>query len=115
MFCVYTQTFPDSLHMADTGVFQHVLYHMFDHVKEEIFVHLDDGSKRFAQPPSLHSLSPVLAPNEGRARTKGGGRKGGLGSTRGPGPGSGREGLTRTYSNQTVSGKLAGGSRPWIV
>jgi hypothetical protein len=66
MFCVYTQTFPDSLHMADTGVFQHVLYHMFDHVKEEIFVHLDDGSKRFAQPPSLQSLSAVLAPHLGK-------------------------------------------------
>jgi hypothetical protein len=37
MFDVYTQTFPDSLHLADSGLFDSILFAMFADLRAKIF------------------------------------------------------------------------------
>jgi hypothetical protein len=45
-FCPYTQTLPDSLHLADLGVFQSILFAVFDDFKAKVFHYLDDAENR---------------------------------------------------------------------
>lgn len=40
-FCVYTQTLPDSLHMADVGVFSNLLFAILGYCRERIHGHLE--------------------------------------------------------------------------
>ena len=46
-FCVYTQTPPESLHLADLGLFQSILVTVFDDCKGKIFDWLDNGDKQW--------------------------------------------------------------------
>ena len=43
LFDVYTQCFPDSLHMADSGIFEHILIHVLDHTRSEIYSKFGDA------------------------------------------------------------------------
>ena len=67
MFDVYTQCFPDSLHMADTGVFEHILLHVFDNTRSEIYSCLEDGEERWKAAMDhleLNLLRTTLVSNE---------------------------------------------------
>lgn len=46
-FCVYTQTLPDSLHLADVGLFAGILFAIFKNCREYIFDWLDNAEKRW--------------------------------------------------------------------
>ncbi len=50
LFDVYAQCFPDSLHMADTGVFEHILTHCLASIKQSFDDALgDDDGKRWKE------------------------------------------------------------------
>ena len=49
MFDVYAQTVPDSLHCADTGLFQTLLMTILETMRKEMFEeYLDDWERRWA-------------------------------------------------------------------
>jgi hypothetical protein len=45
-FCPYTQTLPDSLHMADLGVFQSILFAIFEDIEVKALQYLDNAEAR---------------------------------------------------------------------
>ena len=47
LFDVYAQTVPDSLHCADTGLYQTILIALFRSIRTELFDHLDKADIRW--------------------------------------------------------------------
>jgi hypothetical protein len=45
-FCVYCHSLPDALHMADLGIFPHILFAIVADWRSRVFDHLEDGEAR---------------------------------------------------------------------
>ena len=45
-FCVYSYSMPDALHLADLGIFPHILFAIIADWRCRVFAHLDDEAKR---------------------------------------------------------------------